>query len=47
MSMGSGKTMVEFFSAEMELSVCRYRSCGGDIRVTLTRTHAHALIHTQ
>jgi len=26
-SMGKGKIMVEFFSAEMELRVCRYLSC--------------------
>lgn len=25
-STGSGKIMVEFFSAEMDVSVCRYRS---------------------
>jgi len=25
--MGSGKMMVEFFSAEMVFSVCRYRNC--------------------
>ena len=29
-SMGIGKTMVEFFSAEIVFNVCRYRSCIAD-----------------
>lgn len=29
-SIGKGKIIVEFFSAEMLLSVCRYRSCNAD-----------------
>lgn len=45
MSMGSGKTIVEFFSAEMELNVWRYRSCRGK-RAEL-HTHSHAGTRTQ
>jgi hypothetical protein len=30
MSMGMGKIMVEFFSAEMLFKVCRYRNCRAD-----------------
>lgn len=46
MSMGSGKTIVEFFSAEMELSVWRYRSCGGERAELHTHAHMQARTHT-
>lgn len=46
MSMGSGKTIVEFFSAEMELNVWRYRSCRGKRAELHTLTHTVTYRHT-
>ena len=36
MSIGSGKIIVEFFSAEIVFSVCRYRNCRAALDCAMT-----------
>ena len=39
MSMGTGNTMVELFSAEMLFRVCRYRSCNKVFYTSVSTVH--------